>query len=124
MQRRTVQDPQRASSTGGRLAVRGTVAKVAVGLVTAGATLASALAAGLNPAGSQSTCDPGSGPVAIIEVDGLLDPVLADFVEDQIVEAEKICAVALVLQLDSGGAVGAETPLHEPLATPQGSEGA
>src|ERR671911_224673 len=117
MQRRTVQDPQRASSTGGRLAVRGTVAKVAVGLVTAGATLASALAAGLGPAGSQSTCDPGSGPVAIIEVDGLLDPVLADFVEDQIVEAEKICAVALVFQLDSGGAVVSDSRLDDLLAT-------
>jgi membrane-bound serine protease (ClpP class) len=99
------------------LAVRGTVAKVAVGLVTAGATLASPLAAGLGPAGSQSTCDPGSGPVAIIEVDGLLDPVLADFVEDQIVEAEKICAVALVFQLDSGGAVVSESRLDDLLAT-------
>ncbi|HZA85862.1 MAG TPA: NfeD family protein [Acidimicrobiales bacterium] len=90
---------------------------MAVGLVTAGATLASALAAGLNPAGSQSTCDPGSGPVAIIEVDGLLDPVLADFVEDQIVEAENICAVALVFQLDSGGAVVSESRLDDLLAT-------
>src|ERR687898_142982 len=87
MQRRTVQDPQRASSTGGRLAVRGTVAKVAVGLVTAGATLASALAAGLNPAGSQSTCDPG------------------------------ICPVALVFQLDSGGAVVSDSRLDDLLAT-------
>jgi membrane-bound serine protease (ClpP class) len=99
------------------LAVGGTVAKVAVGLVTAGATLASALAAGLGPAASQSTCDAGSGPVAIIEVDGLLDPVLADFVEDQVVEAEEICAVALVLQLDSGGAVVAESRLDDLLAT-------
>src|ERR687897_2489502 len=120
MQRRTVQDPQRASSTGGRLAVRGTVAKVAVGLVTAGATLASALAAGLGPAGSQSTCDPGTGPVAIIEVDGLLDPVLVDFVEDQIVEAEKICAVALVFQLDSGGGDWSGRALGAPSATPPG----
>jgi membrane-bound serine protease (ClpP class) len=99
------------------LAVRGTVAKVAVGLVTAGATLASTLAAGLGPAGSHSTCDAGSGPVAIIEVDGLLDPVLADFVEDQVAEAEEICAVALVLQLDSGGAVVSESRLDDLLAT-------
>ena len=99
------------------MAVRGTVAKVAVGLVTVGATLASALAAGLGPAASQSTCDAGSGPVAIIEVDGLLDPVLADFVEDQVVEAEKICAVALVLQLDGGGAVVSDGRLDDLLAT-------
>jgi membrane-bound serine protease (ClpP class) len=99
------------------LAVRGTVAKVAVGLVTAGATLASALAAGPGPAAGQSLCDAGSGPVAIIEVDGLVDPVLADFVEDQIVEAEKICAVALVLQLDSGGAVVSDGRLDELVST-------
>jgi membrane-bound serine protease (ClpP class) len=99
------------------LAVRGTVAKVAVGLVTAGATLASALAAGPGPAAGQSPCDAGSGPVAIIEVDGLVDPVLADFVEDQIVEAEKICAVALVLQLDSGGAVVSDGRLDELVST-------
>ena len=99
------------------MAVRGTVAKVAVGLVTAGATLASALAAGPGPAAGQSACDAGSGPVAIIEVDGLLDPVLADFVEDQVVEAEKICAVALVLQLDSGGAVVSDGRLDELLST-------
>ena len=99
------------------MAVRGTVAKVAVGLVTAGATLASALAAGPGPAAGQSPCDAGSGPVAIIEVDGLVDPVLADFVEDQVVEAEKICAVALVLQLDSGGAVVSDGRLDELLST-------
>jgi membrane-bound serine protease (ClpP class) len=90
---------------------------VAVGLVTAGATLASALAAGPGPAAGQSACDAGSGPVAIIEVDGLLDPVLADFVEDQVVEAENICAVALVLQLDSGGAVVSDGRLDELLST-------
>jgi membrane-bound serine protease (ClpP class) len=99
------------------LAVRGTVAKVAVGLVTAGATLASVLAAGPGPAAGRSACDAGSGPVAIIEVDGLVDPVLADFVEDQVVEAERICAVALVLQLDSGGAVVSDGRLDELLST-------
>ncbi|HLM29424.1 MAG TPA: hypothetical protein VK360_05835, partial [Acidimicrobiales bacterium] len=90
---------------------------MAVGLVTAGATLASALAAGPGPAAGQSACDAGSGPVAIIEVDGLLDPVLVDFVEDQVIEAEKICAVALVLQLDSGGAVVSDGRLDELLST-------
>jgi membrane-bound serine protease (ClpP class) len=99
------------------LAVRGTVAKAAMALVTAGATLATALAAGLAPAASQSTCDAGTGPVAIIEVDGLLDPVLTDFVEDQVGEAEEICAVALVLQFDSGGAVVSDGRLDELVTT-------
>ncbi len=90
---------------------------MAVGLAAAGATLATALAAGLAPAASQPTCEAGSGPVAIIEVDGLLDPVLTDFVEDQVGEAEEICAVALVLQLDSGGAVVSDGRLDDLVAT-------
>ena len=36
------------------------------------------------PAGAQDACAPGSGPVAVVEVDGLLDPVLADLIDDQI----------------------------------------
>jgi membrane-bound serine protease (ClpP class) len=75
----------------------------------AGAALA--LAAGMvalaapSPAGAQATCEPGSGPVAVVEVDGLIDPVLVDLVEDQIDRATDTCALALVLQFDSGGAV-------------------
>lgn len=45
------------------------------------------------------------GYVSVIEVSGLLDEVLVDFVETQIVEAEDSGALALVLQLNSGGAV-------------------
>ena len=104
MQRRTVQDPQGASSAISRRAVRGTVAKVGLALVTAGAAL---LAVGprSGAAPAQTGCEPASGPVVVIEVDGLIDPVLVDFVDDQIGEAEDTCAVALVLQLDSGGAI-------------------
>jgi membrane-bound serine protease (ClpP class) len=75
----------------------------------AGAALA--LAAGMvalaapSSAGAQATCEPGSGPVAVVEVDGLIDPVLVDLVEDQIDRATDTCALALVLQFDSGGAV-------------------
>jgi membrane-bound serine protease (ClpP class) len=43
--------------------------------------------------------------VAVIEVSGLLDEVLVDFVGTQIDEAEDRDAVALVLQLNSSGAV-------------------
>jgi membrane-bound serine protease (ClpP class) len=41
--------------------------------------------------------------VTVVEVDGLIDAVLADFVDDQVAAADDACAVALVLQLDSGG---------------------
>ncbi|MGH9135857.1 MAG: NfeD family protein [Acidimicrobiales bacterium] len=43
--------------------------------------------------------------VDVIEVSGLLDPVLVDFVEDSIAAAADDRSVALVLQLDSPGAV-------------------
>jgi membrane-bound serine protease (ClpP class) len=46
-----------------------------------------------------------AGHVAVIEVSGLLDRVLVDFVETQIDKAEEQGAIALVLQLNSGGAV-------------------
>ena len=55
----------------------------------------------------------GSGYVSVIEVSGLLDRVLVDFVETQITKAERQGAVALVLQLNSDGAVVADDRLAE-----------
>ena len=87
----------------------------------AGAVL---LAAGTPRAGAstaQAGCEPGDGPVSVIEIEGLLDPVLADFVEDQIGAAESACAAALVLQLDSGGAVVSDGELDDLVAAIEGS---
>ena len=71
---------------------------------------------------AQADCgDTGDGQVTVVEVDGLLDPVLVDFVEDQIHAAERACAVALVLQLDSGGAVVSDGELDHLVATFEGS---
>ncbi|HEX6419427.1 MAG TPA: NfeD family protein [Acidimicrobiales bacterium] len=82
---------------------------VAGALAAAGAALVA-----LGPAATaQGGCDPGSGPVAVIEVEGLVDPVLADLVQEQIGEAEEACAPALVLQFDSGGAVVGEDDLDD-----------
>ena len=65
--------------------------------------LASA-AAGSEPAGgSDESRD--AGIVEVIEVSGLLDPVLVDFVDGAIADAEDEMATALVLQLNSRGAV-------------------
>src|SRR5918996_677436 len=121
MPRRTVQDPLRASSTRSRSAVRGTLTlAVAAALLLAGA--GAAAAAGEAPgATAQADCDPGGGAVSVIEVDGLLDPVLVDFVEDQVRSAERACAVALVLQLDSGGAVVSDGDLDDLVATMEDS---
>jgi membrane-bound serine protease (ClpP class) len=68
------------------------------------------------PAGAQGACEPGSGPVVVIEVEGLIDPVLADLVHDQIAEAGGACAAALVLQFDSGGAVVGDGELDDLVA--------
>jgi membrane-bound serine protease (ClpP class) len=76
---------------------------VALALVTAGAAL---LALG-PPAPAQSApsgCAPRSGPVLVAKVDGLIDPVLADFVDDQVAAAEHQCSLALVLRLNSSDA--------------------
>jgi membrane-bound serine protease (ClpP class) len=51
--------------------------------------------------------------VAVIEVSGLLDRVLVDFVTQQIDDAEHDGVVALVLQLNSSGAVVADDRLDE-----------
>lgn len=55
------------------------------------------------PAGSAGAAD--NGHVDVVKVNGLIDPVVARFVGSAIDDAERTDAVALVLQLDSGGAV-------------------
>jgi membrane-bound serine protease (ClpP class) len=64
--------------------------------------------AGATPSGAN-----GDGHVAVIEVSGLLDRVLVDFVESQISKAEDEGAIALVLQLNSGGSVVAYERLDQ-----------
>ncbi|MGH9227228.1 MAG: NfeD family protein [Acidimicrobiales bacterium] len=66
--------------------------------------------------GQAGCAEPGNA-VAVVEVDGLLDPVLVDFVQNQVHAAERACAVALVLQLDSGGAVVSDGDLDGLVAT-------
>lgn len=57
--------------------------------------------------------DVDGGYVTVIEVSGLLDKVLVDFVETQITAAEDDGAIALVLQLNSAGAVVADARLDQ-----------
>src|SRR5690348_13109682 len=68
----------------------------------AAVTVVAGLLAFVPAAGASGTK---GGHVAVIEVSGLLDDVLVDFVETQITEAEDAGALALVLQLNSSGAV-------------------
>lgn len=70
-------------------------------LVTAALGVLGAQPADAAPAQAPARCD----EVRVAEVSGLLDPVLVSFVEQTIREAEACGAVAVVLQLDSGGAI-------------------
>jgi len=74
-----------------------------VALVLAHLALLAGLAA--PSAAAAPTQAPDAGYVSVIEVSGLLDRVLVDFVRTEIDEAERQGALALVLQLNSGGAV-------------------
>ena len=68
-------------------------------------------ASGSSPAGAEASGDPDPGVVSVIEVSGLLDRVLVDFVEQEINAAEDAGMVALVLQLNSKGAVVADAEI-------------
>ncbi len=70
------------------------------------------------PAAAQAADDPApagddAGFVAVVEVDGLLDPVLVDFVQTSIDEAEAAGAIALVLQIDSSDVVVSDARFAE-----------
>jgi membrane-bound serine protease (ClpP class) len=65
-----------------------------------------------SPARASTAGDRASGGhVTVIEVSGLLDDVLVDFIETQITVAEDTGALALVLQLNSSGAVVSDEEL-------------
>ncbi|NNE72537.1 MAG: hypothetical protein HKN26_02640 [Acidimicrobiales bacterium] len=86
-------------------------------LALSGALLAMVLAAAAPVAaqtdGEADTSSAPPGFVDIIEVDGLLDPVLADFIERSLDEAEEDGAQTLVLQVDSEGSVISDERLVE-----------
>src|SRR6187551_981509 len=78
-------------------------AAVAAATVAFGWFALSASAAASSPSGDDAAA--GDGHVSVIEVSGLLDDVLMDFVDTQITDAEDSGALSLVLQLNSSGAV-------------------
>jgi membrane-bound serine protease (ClpP class) len=73
------------------------------------------------PSGARVVCDHAEGDVVVVEVDGLIDPVLDDLVRDQIGRAGEECALALVLQFDSGGVVVSDGELEDLIAAIEGS---
>lgn len=91
---------------------------VAGAVVLAASVLTGAPATGQTPAAG---CDSDDAVVRIVQVSGRLDPVLVDFVTSEIDEAQGSCALAVVLQLNSNGAVGNEDQVDDLVAAMEGS---
>ena len=113
MQRRTALDPRTDNpSEGDRLRrLASVVALLAASVLLSGV-----------PAGAQDTSGDGAGVVDVIEVSGWLDPVLSDFVAEAIERAEDDGSVAIVLQLDSPGAVISDRALDRLVARIKGAD--
>ena len=106
----TIEGPERKSSTARRTGLAALVA----GTVVLGA---SALTA--SPAGA-ATCPSDDEHVSVVQVNGRLDPVLVDFVESEIGKADE-CTLAVVLQMNSSGAVGNEDDVADLVETIESS---
>jgi membrane-bound serine protease (ClpP class) len=116
MHRRTERDPRTAFLAGphpahatcGRTSLRLPRVTAALALVAA---LLAVVAFGSAPAGATASQtattspDAPNGFVSVIEVSGLLDRVLVDFIQTQLATAQHQGAISLVLQLNSKGAV-------------------
>ncbi|MDB2392747.1 hypothetical protein N9V91_07005 [Acidimicrobiaceae bacterium] len=66
----------------------------------------------MQPAQAQDT-EPAAGVAVVLQVSGLLDPLLADFVADAIHDADAEGAKVVVLQLNSTGSVISHDELNE-----------
>lgn len=56
-------------------------------------------------AGAAAAAEDDPGRISVVEVEGLIDPVLAAFIERSIADGERSGVVAVVLQMDSSGSV-------------------
>ncbi len=81
-------------------------------LATLGAILGLAAPAGATPTGAEQAGRDG-GRVSIIAAQGLIDPVLADFIDRSITAGEQAGVVAVVIQLDSPGSVVSRARLQQ-----------
>lgn len=100
-----------------------TLPRVIAGLVLA--VMALGLLGGTAAARPGAADDPAPtdepGVVRVLKVSGLLDPILVSFVADEIADAQDQGVTAVVLQLNSEGAVVDEAELENLLAAIEGS---
>ena len=64
------------------------------------------------PAAGATQSDDG-GRVLVAKVSGLIDPVMANFITRSVSDAERSGAIALVLQMNSGGSVVSDQELRQ-----------
>lgn len=88
-----------------------TLSRVVTGLVLA--VMALTLLGGTAAARPVAEAESGTGVVRVLKVSGLLDPILASFVADEIADAQDRGVTAVVLQLNSEGSVVSESEMDE-----------
>ena len=118
--RRTDRDP--FPSSPGPRAGRGLTLVTGLAALALVAAAVALFGAADRPAHAQGNEAPEEAAVEVIEVSGLLDDVLADFIEDSIDAAERRGSIALVLQTDSHRAVVSDRRLVELADRIAGSE--
>jgi membrane-bound serine protease (ClpP class) len=64
------------------------------------------------PTTKTKTTSTPSGHIDVVQVNGLIDPIQADFLRGAVASADRGVAVALVVQLNSGGSVISPAALH------------
>jgi len=81
------------------------------------AALAAGTASPLATAQAAAPAPPITGHLDVVQVNGLIDPIQVDFLQHAVAGAVTTRAVALVIQLDSGGGVVAQTKLDRLTST-------
>ena len=118
--RRTDRDP--FPSSPGPKAGRGLTLVTGLAALALAAAATALFGSAAQPAHAQGNDATEEAAVEVIEVSGLLDDVLADFIEDSIDAAERRGSIALVLQTDSHRAVVSDRRLVELADRIAGSE--
>ncbi len=87
--------------------------KLATACLVGGGVLAALGFAGTGSAAAQTNADPGAGVAVVVEVTGLLDPVMAELVENTLSDAADAGARLLVFRVDSNRSVVSDERVAE-----------
>ena len=93
-----------------------------LGVLASSGTAASAQTPGTTPGSNGPAAGTGKSVVAVVTVNGFIDPVLADFMRESISDANKVAATALIFQVDLQGSVISDGELLALIAQMQTSK--